>query len=112
MHEINYSPYDAVSSDEIPKHILDLIEHNYPNLFDYLENSTVLIHNVESPFILAENEFDLCEANNQIYACGVDKIKTVSFTGGNFYMEYKKVDDLAFIIQGNEEEGFNIFILS
>ncbi len=35
----------------------------------------------------------------------------VSFTGGNMFTEYVKDGEDAYIVQGNSEEGYNIFNL-
>lgn len=111
--EIDYSTYD-VESDEVSQELLDLIEKEYGDEL-YLEDnyhSGIKVRNVESPFILADNYFDLREANNDIIEIGVEIKKTITFNGGAFYNEYIKVSDPAIVVHGNGEEGYNIFILN
>lgn len=120
MKNINYSPYDLQGhhrlrqpqGDTLPKKIYDLIRDKFPN-FEEIEYCSVFkIRNVESPFILADNTFDLSEANNDLYEFGVKRTKTVQFTGGCFYIVYEKDSNDSIIIHGNMEEGYNIFLLS
>ncbi len=67
---------------------------------------------MESPFIIADNTFDLREANNDLHEINVKRVKTVRFTGGSLYIVFEKTGDGdSYIIQGNFEEGFNIFNL-
>ncbi len=96
-------------SDEIPQPIIDIVSNQ--NIGEELEYSTVKVRHVESPFLLADNEFDMREANNDLFESGVEKTKLTQFTGGAVIVEYIKKDDLSFIVHGNEEEGYNIFIL-
>lgn len=103
--EIDYSTYE-VEGDEVSKEILDLIKEKYP----YGLYGDFKLREVESPFI-ADNDFDLRECNNYLIEIGVKRRKVVSFNGGAFYIEYIKVADTAIVVQGNEEEGYNIFIL-
>jgi len=105
--EIDYSTYE-VESDEVSQELMDLIEEKYG---DELYYDALKVRNVESPFILADNYFDLREANNDIIEIGVERTKTVTFNGGAFYIEYVKVAEPAVVVQGNSEEGYNIFIL-
>lgn len=109
MQTISYSPYDEVMGDVIPKEIFDIIQKKYP-YFDELEYAKFKLRNVQSPFILADNVFDLREANNDLYEIGVKRTKVVEFTGGSIYMEFLKDGD-GIIVHGNGEEGYNIFIL-
>lgn len=104
--EIDYSTYD-VEGDEVSKEILDLIKEKYP----YGLYGDFKLREVESPFIIADNDFDLRECNNHLIEIGVERSKVVSFNGGAFYIEYIKVADTAIVVQGNREEGYNIFIL-
>lgn len=110
MKNINYSPYFEKKSDDIPDEIIKVIEKKYPYLMEEFEHLKVKIRQVESPFILADNIFDLREANNDIYEIGVKKIKEVQFTGGSRYTEFVK-DGEGIIVHGNLEEGYNFFIL-
>lgn len=110
MKEIKYETYNE-DGDNIPKEIKDLILKKSP-YFDEIDYSNFVIRNVESPFILADNNFDLAEANNEIIEIGVDRTKCVTFTGGSMYIEFVKNSDQAIIVHGNPEEGFNIFILN
>ena len=117
MIEINYSPYwdgkkgkpNNGKGDIIPKNIFDLIVKKDTH-FDINMDGKFKIRKVESPFILADNEFDLHEANNNLIEIGVKRNKVVEFTGGAFYIEFVK-DGEGIILHGNEEEGYNIFLL-
>ena len=109
MIEINYSPYSEKKGDIIPKDIFDIISKKDP-YFDAIEYDKFKIRNVQSPFILADNVFDLQEANNSCYEIGVKRTKVVEFTGGAMYIEFVK-DGEGIIVHGNDEEGYNIFIL-
>jgi len=108
--KINYSTYFEEISDKLSDEMIDLIENKDPYLLEELEESKFKIRQVESPFILADNEFDLREANNTLYEIGVKRTKVVQFTGGAIYIEFVK-DGEGVIIHGNQEEGYNIFIL-
>jgi hypothetical protein len=110
MNKINYSPYDE-KSDKIPDEIMKLIKSKNPYFADEIKHSKVKIRQVQSPFILADNIFDLSEANNDLYEIGVKRTKTVEFTGGSMYIEFVK-DGEGIIVHGNEEEGYNIFIMN
>jgi hypothetical protein len=106
--EIDYSPYEETESDIIPDNIKTIIEEkNWVVLDDYI----VKVRNVKSPFMLADNSFDLRECNNDIYLHGAEKTKEIIFTGGAMLIECEKTEDLSFILHGNDEEGYNIFIL-
>lgn len=104
--EIDYSTYDC-EGDEVPQEILELIEKEYGELY----GGDFKLREVTSPFIIADNDFDLHEANNDLIEIGVERNKVVSFNGGAFYIEYIKTDETAIVVQGNSEEGYNIFIL-
>ncbi len=110
MEKINYSPYFDKTSDVLSDEMIEIIENKYPYFVDEIKHSKIKIRQVESPFILADNEFDLSEANNDTYDIGVKRTKTVQFTGGSMYIEYVK-DGEGIVIHGNIEEGYNIFIL-
>ena len=110
MTQIKYSPYFDKKGDIIPKGIFDIILKKYP-YFDAIEYAKFKIRNVQSPFILADNVFDLREADNDLYEIGVKRTKSVEFTGGAMYIEFVK-DGEGVIVHGNNEEGYNIFILS
>ena len=88
----------------------DLIKGEDEYLLDKIQNYKLF--NVESPFILADNGFDLSEANNDLLEIGVKRIKTVQFNGGNFYIIFEKTSDDSYVIQGNSEEGYSIFKLN
>ncbi len=108
MIEINYSPYeDKGKGDKIPKDISELLKKKSPYFEQY---GKFKIRKVESPFILADNEFDLRECNNELIEIGVKRNKVITFTGGAFYIEFIK-DGEGIILHGNEEEGYNIFLL-
>lgn len=63
MVKISYDTYDE-SGDSVPRYIKDLILRKDPN-FD-LDYGKFKLRQVKSPFILADNQFDLREANNTI----------------------------------------------
>lgn len=111
MKNINYSEYGQKStgiSDELLTEITSgLPDYDKEELLD----SELFLRVVEAPFIIADNEFDLHESNNNVYEINVKKLRTVSFTGGNYYIEYDKDDSSkeSYVIQGTEEEGYNIF---
>lgn len=111
MEKIDYSTYD-VDSDILSDNIVNLINNKDPYLLDEIIDH-VKIFNVSSPFILADNYFDLREANNETYEIGVIKTKVITFNGGAFYSEYIKDESVEdnIIINGNDEEGYSIFIL-
>lgn len=100
------------STNDSNRKIRDMIIKNDPN--SDIDFSSCEIHNVESPFTIADNEFDLRECNNQIYEINVIKTECAVFTGGACLISYivKDNSELSMVIQGNDEEGFNIFILS
>jgi hypothetical protein len=104
--EIDYSEPEMV---QIPQNILDLLLVKDP----YLDTTEAQIINVESPFIIANNYFDLRESNNDMILIGVNCVKTVTFTGGSFYTIYEKDEssEVSCIFQGNEIEGYNLFML-
>lgn len=98
------------TSDKISDDLKALIGES---LVEDLGNSKVKITTVQSPFILADNCFDLRECNNMLEEFGVKRVETVQFTGGSFYIIFEKLSDDSdsYIIHGNDEEGFNIFNL-
>lgn len=106
---IDYSNYEK-EGQVIPEDILKAIEE-VEGYDSFSEEDNFFLIEVESPFILADNEFDLHESNNKIIEVNVKAIKTVSFTGGNYYQIYEKDDKTldSYILMGNEEEGYNIF---
>jgi hypothetical protein len=110
MEKISYTPYDEVG-DEVPQEIKDMILEEDEYFFDSDDNKFKL-RNVEFPFILADNVFDLSEANNDLIEIGVVRDKVVSFTGGNLYIQYSKDpnSNKSLILHGNIEEGYNIFL--
>ena len=71
----------------------------------------VQIRTVQSPFILPDNFFDLGEGNNTTEVYNVKEVRMVTFTGGNMFTEYVKDGEDAYIVQGNSEEGYNVFNL-
>jgi hypothetical protein len=109
MTQINYSPFFDKKGDVIPKEIHELILKKDP-YFDAIKYGKFKIRNVQSPFIIADNGFDLQEANNKCYEIGVKRTKSVEFTGGAMYIEFAK-DGEGIIVHGNDTEGYNIFIL-
>lgn len=92
-----------------------LIEDEFDYIVEDLEyGEAVVVTKVNTPFILADNSFDLSEANNSREILNVNVIEQGSFTGGSFYDIYEVIDKTkpAVIIHGNTEEGYNIFILN
>lgn len=110
MKKIDYSPY-GLNSDDVSQELIELIEAEFGDELYIDDTGSIKIRNVESPFIIADNDFDLHEANNNLIEIGVKRNKVVSFSGGAFYIEYIKTDDTSIVVQGNSEEGYNIFIL-
>lgn len=104
--EIDYSTYE-VEGDEVSQELMELIEAEYGGEL-YGDSK---LREVESPFILADNDFDLRECNNDLIEIGVERSKVVSFNGGAFYIEYVKSAETSIVVQGNSEEGYNIFII-
>lgn len=113
MENIDYGTYGN-ETDGISDELLDLITSGVSEYErEDLEEAELFLRVVDTPFILSDNEFDLHEANNNVYEVNVKKVKTVSFTGGNYYVVYDKIDSSkeSFVIQGNSEEGYNVFNL-
>lgn len=110
--EIDYANPKG-SFDDLPQEIKDklFIMDEYED-WEYIENIELI--NVESEFTMADNYFDLSEANNTVHEYNVKQVKTVTFTGGDYLATYVKEDPskLAFILQGNDEEGYNVFVLN
>lgn len=109
MINIEYSPYLSKRNDKLSEELIEIISQHD----EYFLEKVVSIVTVESPFILADNNFDLREANNEMLEINVNRTKTVSFTGGACYIVYEKTPNTpySYIIHGNEEEGFNVFNL-
>ena len=101
--------YSNIESKEVPKEILDIINNSKDKYIqEYLDEYPFDVHEVNSPFISANNY--LANDEQVLYNCKV--ISTTTFTGGSMYsIIEKESDDIAFFIKGNAEEGFNIFIL-
>ena len=114
MIEKDYSniPMTTWSVNDSNKTIRDTII-KYDKYCD-IDFSNTQVHNVKSPFTIADNSFDLRESNNTIYELNADRIECVKFTGGSFLITYvvKDRSKLSMVVQGNDEEGFNIFILN
>jgi len=109
MEKISYDPYHE-RGDEVPQEIKDMILEEDEYFFD--NDNKFKLRKVEFPFLLADNEFDFSEANNDLIEIGVVRDKLVGFTGGNFYIQYSKDpnSDKSLILHGNNEEGYNIFL--
>ena len=107
------SVIDSIAIDDIEQEIIDLIKYNDISFYDNIINSKVRLFNVESPFILADNYFDLNDDNNEQLLINTISTKTVIFTGGCQYDIIVKVNssNLSFVVQGTVEEGYNIFII-
>lgn len=114
MIEKDYSniPRKTWSMNDSNKKIRDTImEHNPYCDIDF---GNCEFHEVKSPFTIADNEFDLRECNNQILEINVIRTEYAAFTGGACLISYivKDNSELSMIVQGNDEQGFNIFILN
>ena len=112
MIKIEYSPYPHRRTDKLSEEQIEIISKHDSYFIEEMEDNVSIV-NVESPFILADNDFDLHEANNEILEINVVRTKSVSFTGGAYYMVYEKQPNTnhSYVIQGNSEEGYNIFNL-
>lgn len=108
---IKEEDYSEITKTKISKELEELIREEDGDIIDdIIDNCQVIT--VSSPFILADNEFDIPDCNNYLLEINVKRTKLVSFTGGNFYVEYVKDDcDDCYVINGNEEQGYNIFNL-
>jgi len=108
--------FDTIKGDwsKVEKSIKDLIESKMGYVVEDMEDSNCQVIHVNTPFILADNGFDLREANNTLEEVNAEITEQVSFTGGGFYNIYKvkDVSKPSIIVHGNIEEGFNIFILN
>ena len=109
MIDIDYDTYEIKESDIIPQEILEIIQNS--EYADEVESSTVKVREVQSPFYLADNIFDLRECSNDILEEGVERISQCTFTGGAFLIEYKKTSEISFVLQGNTHQGYNIYII-
>ncbi len=100
--------------DNIDQTLKTIIENKFDYIVEDLECGEVVATKVNTPFILADNEFDLREGNNDRESLNVYITEQGSFTGGGFYDIYEVVDKTkpALILHGNGEEGYNIFILN
>ena len=107
MEGINYSEING--KDVISKELEELFGEYVSEELEFAEN--VQIREVKSPFILADNDFDLREANNMLEVFGVVKTEQFVFTGGGIAIVYEKVGKVGYIVHGNDEEGYNIFKL-
>jgi len=92
--------------EEYSEYPLD--EEEWENIF-----SRAVIRKAKAYMIIANNNFDLNEANNYIYTANVKILQEVCFTGGSYFTSYEIEDTTkpSYIIQGNLEEGYNIFEL-
>ena len=109
--EIDYAPYEETVSDAIPENIRPILE-TWSIWEDIVDNYTVRVRQVQSPFTIADNNFDLRECNNDLEEIGVERTKVLTFTGGAVLIEFVKTKDIAFVLQGNGEEGYNIFVIN
>lgn len=112
MINIEYSPYPSKRNDKLSEELIEIISQHDGYIVEELEGNVSIV-TVETPFILADNEFDLREANNDLVEINVTRTKTVSFTGGGYYTIYEKTANTpySYIVHGNSEEGYNIFNL-
>lgn len=102
--------YDVIEGkDPISDELEELLGFDISEMLEYSDN--VRIRTVESPFIIANNFFDLREANNTLEVYNCTELRMVTFTGGSMFTEYEKNGDDSYIVYGNQEEGFNIFNL-
>lgn len=110
MKKFDYSTIEE--SDTMSNELESLFQNKCPMILDDIQSGHYKISTVKSPFILADNEFDIAEANNTLEEINVRRIQIGSFTGGAFYIVYEKIGEVDnYIIHGNDEEGYNIFNL-
>lgn len=109
MIERDYSEING-KYNELPSDIRLIIESNMSHLTEELEYSNVQLRKIKSPFIMADNDFDLRECNNTFGKYNVDKVEQGSFTGGGIYIIYTTTST-GIIVQGNGEEGYNVFVI-
>jgi hypothetical protein len=93
--------------DELPSDIKLILESIS---YDDLEYSNVQLRKVKSPFIISDNGFDRGECNNFFEEYNVERVESGTFTGGAFYVVYTTTST-GVIVQGNSEEGYNIFVI-
>jgi hypothetical protein len=100
--------YSEIKNEVIP----DEIKNSFQDV-DFSDINKIQMRKVKSPFIIADNYFDLAESNNDMEFHNVFLKEHVSFTGGDMYSIYEKDDPglPAYILQGNDEQGFNLFII-
>jgi len=111
MTERDYSNVEGDYND-LPSDIKLILESNIDvYILEDLEDSACQLRKVKSPFILADNDFDLREANNTLEEYNVDRVEQGTFTGGGFYNVYTTTST-GVIVHGNEEEGYNIFVIN
>ncbi len=111
--EIDYSESYPKTVYEVDSNIMDLLLEKDEELFHEMESSDLNIFEVETPFILPDNYFDLGDDNNTVVEVNVHETKKVTFPGGNMYTVYERTDlgATSLILYGNVGEGFIIFIL-
>ena len=104
------SVYNNITDDQIK-----MLEPFIDSLYSIIEDGRpCCVTKVKTPFILPGNYFDLHEANNTVESVNVNITETATFTGGAHYEIYEVLDlsKPSFVVQGNEEEGFNLFLLN
>jgi hypothetical protein len=114
MEKIDYFG-NYIEFGPFPEELKPVIENHNNNSREYIPEDFLVdnffkVWNVDTPFILADNDFDIDEINNELIEIGVKRAKVVSFTGGSLYIEYTKEKE-GIIIHGNSGDGYNIFIL-
>lgn len=113
MIKIDYTQvYYLEESEPLSDELTNLLKNKCSYILDDLLNSKYKVSTVKSPFILADNNFDIEEANNTLEEINIKRVTLGSFTGGAIYIIYEKIGDIDnYIIHGNNEEGYNIFNL-
>ncbi len=114
MQKVEYdNPSRCGSPYPIPQVAIDAVVKEIGEHKPFDIHKRYQIIEVEIPFILADNYFDNGEANNFVVEINAQPVKHVFFTGGSCYTIYviKDPSQEAYTVQGNNEEGYNIFRL-
>lgn len=111
--EIDYTEEYPKMVYDIEPDIWDLILEKDEDVQYQIEDSGLNIFEVETPFVVPGNYFDMRECNITEVVINAHETKRVTFPGGNQYSIYERTDlnSTSAILYGNSEEGFNLFIL-
>jgi hypothetical protein len=98
----------------LPTDVKEILEKEFASIIDEIEYGNCEVRFVKSPFSIGDNTFDLSEANNTMEVINAVQTQSTCFTGGSCIMVYEVVDKSkpSIILHGNDEEGFNIFMLN